>query len=461
MRLALMTACSLILASATLAKAPIRLMPLRPHVSSGIAPAAPPANAHLEYYGGPVIANVHVVPVFWGGSVSSAVTSGIADFYVAVTDSAHFDLFKEYDTTVLDYAGQQGTNQQIRRGTAQAGITITPANTKTSITDQEIQTELQHQISAGVLPVQTSNNIYMIHFPSSITISLPDGNGGTATSCSQFCAYHSTIAGNTATLYGVIPDVTAGSCALGCGPTGGGFNNTTSVASHELVEATTDAQVGLATANAPPLAWYDPQGQNGEIGDICNGTQGTINSHGKTWTVQQEWSNTHGACLTEPTANDFYISLSPGNLNVAAGSSATFTITSGVLAGAVASATLSATGLPTGVTASFSTTTLAPGSSATVTISASAQAVNGDNVFTLHAVGGGQTRIAKAHATVSGGTTGGGGGGGGGGCPAGSIDIGGVCIPTGCSTSSSGGNPAGGLVILVAGAALLLRRRRA
>ena len=452
MRVALLTACSLVLASTAFAKSPIRMMSLRPHAAS-VAQAAPPSNAHLEYYGGPVIANVHVVPVFWGAGVSSAVTSGIADFYVAVTDSPHFDLFKEYDTTILDYAGQQGTNQQIRRGTGQAGIAIAPANTKTSLTDQEIQTELLHQISTGALPVQTSNTIYMIHFPSSITISLPDGNGGTATSCAQFCAYHSTIAGSTATLYGVLPDVTAGSCAVGCGPVGGGFNNTTSVASHELVEATTDAQVGLATDNAPPLAWYDPQGSNGEIGDICNGTQGTINSHGKTWTVQQEWSNTHGACLTAPTANDFYVALSPGNQAVPAGSSKTFTITSGVLAGSVGTATLSASGLPTGLSASFSTTTLAPGNSATVTISASAQAVNGDNVFTVQAASGGQNRLAKAHATVSGGTTGGGTGG----CPSGSISIGGVCVPLGCSTGAEGG----GIAILAAGAALWLRRRRA
>ena len=38
---------------------------------------------------------------------------------------------------------------------------------------------------------------------------MPDGNGGTAKSCQQFCAYHSTIQHSPANLYyGVIPSVT-------------------------------------------------------------------------------------------------------------------------------------------------------------------------------------------------------------------------------------------------------------
>jgi len=44
-----------------------------------------------------------------------------------------------------------------------------------------------------------------------------------------------------------------------------------SVASHELVEATTDPAAGLATTFAPPLAWYDRA--FGEIGDICTAQQ--------------------------------------------------------------------------------------------------------------------------------------------------------------------------------------------
>ena len=41
-----------------------------------------------------------------------------------------------------------------------------------------------------------------------------------------------------------------------------------------MIETVTDAEVGMASAFGPPLAWYDTT--NGEIGDICNAQQGTI-----------------------------------------------------------------------------------------------------------------------------------------------------------------------------------------
>jgi hypothetical protein len=86
-------------------------------------------------------------------------------------------------------------------------------------------------------------------------------------------------------------------CDRGCG-NGSAFGNQTSVASHEMIEAVTDAAVGLATTYGPPLAWYDAT--NGEIGDICNAQQGTVTGgNGTTYTVQKEWSNQSGTCKTQ------------------------------------------------------------------------------------------------------------------------------------------------------------------
>lgn len=69
-----------------------------------------------------------------------------------------------------------------------------------------------------------------------------------------------------------------------------------SVASHELIEAVTDPAVGLASTFAAPLAWYDRT--NGEIGDICNGQQGTtVGGDGVTYTIQLEFSNAANNCV--------------------------------------------------------------------------------------------------------------------------------------------------------------------
>ena len=51
-----------------------------------------------------------------------------------------------------------------------------------------------------------------------------------------------------------------------------------------------------------------------------NGDQGTVNSHGQTWTVQLEWSNSHDACIAGPASTDFALVVTPGNHAIAAGS---------------------------------------------------------------------------------------------------------------------------------------------
>lgn len=86
-------------------------------------------------------------------------------------------------------------------------------------------------------------------------------------------------------------------CAVGCGASTT-FGNYTSVSSHELVEAMTDADVGIATTIAFPLAWYDPN--HGEIGDICNQQQASYTANGTTYTVQLEFSNSANNCVAPP-----------------------------------------------------------------------------------------------------------------------------------------------------------------
>ena len=72
-------------------------------------------------------------------------------------------------------------------------------------------------------------------------------------------------------------------------------NSVTTVASHELVETTTDPEVGLANDLAAPLAWYDQAG--GEIGDLCNGMQASVRMGGETWAIQKQWSNSAKGCV--------------------------------------------------------------------------------------------------------------------------------------------------------------------
>jgi len=250
----------------------IHMMPL--HSPDAKVADAAPAGAHLTFFGGPVLKNISVHPVFW--NANTQFQANISAFYNAVTKSTLWDMLSQYSA--------------IGRGSGVAGFVDN--RTTTSVSDAAIHTELNRLFTAGSLPAPTTSNYYPVHFPSGVTVTAPDGSR----SCVVFCAYHGTYVRNGVNVnYGVIPDQ-GGGCAGGCGANAQRVNNMDSVASHELIEATTDPAVGLATVFGPPLAWYDRT--NGEIGDICNGQQGTtVGSDGVTYTIQLEFSNAANNCV--------------------------------------------------------------------------------------------------------------------------------------------------------------------
>jgi hypothetical protein len=235
----------------------------------------------LRYYGGPVVQNVAVHPVYWNSSVQNQ--SSLSAFYSALVKSTEMTFLSQYDTT--------SPAQTIGNGTFTAAHVA--SQTGTSVTDTEVQSFLTSAFTAGTLPKPTSNTYYPVHFPSGVSIS--DGSGNT--SCVQFCAYHGTGTYNGQDFYyGVLPDLSQSGCAGGCGGSTV-VNNETSVASHEFAETVTDPAIGLATTYGPPLGWYNAN--YGEIGDICNGQQTTaVLGDGKSYTVQKLWSNKNSACVT-------------------------------------------------------------------------------------------------------------------------------------------------------------------
>ncbi len=387
-------------------------LPVHPVRSSGSASVTRTAStAHLNYYGGPVVSNMQVVIVLWGTGTylpelsGSPSTGSMTSFYTQALNSSYVDWLSEYNTS-----GQaSGTGQTIGRTTTNAvngPITITPSTSASSSTidDSVIQTELQAQIASGILPKPTAdaqgyaNTYYALFFPKGTSISL----SGSGNSCASggFCAYHGTIAysSNVNLLYGVHPDLNAGICSTGCGGSAKIFDNQTSVASHEMVETMTDPGVGLACCYAPPMAWYDQT--NGEIGDICNGQQGTlVGADSITYTVQKEWSNAAGSCIVSQAPSDFSLSAA-STLSVVVGTSSTLSISTAVAAGASGSVALSVSGAPPGATATLSPTSVTAGSSSTLTFNAGTASVGGPYTLTMTGVEGAATHSITVAVTV-------------------------------------------------------------
>ncbi len=248
---------------------------------------------HLIEYGGPVISNVKLIMVVYGtGTYASYVSTdtapSMASYYSQLPTSSYMDWLNEYNTG----------SQKIGRGTYAGKFTITPsaANNGTSITDAQVQAELNAQINGGHLPVPDANTIFMVHFRAGQTIA----NGGNSCQAGGFCAYHgSAINGSYEYCYAVLPDFHSSLCASGCGSSSE-YNNVCSTASHEVIEAITDPLVADATAFASPLGWYwySTDTCQGEIADICNQNQATFTgTDGRSYSVQKSWSNAAAACI--------------------------------------------------------------------------------------------------------------------------------------------------------------------
>lgn len=287
----------------------VRIIPYGRRSGSGIKTLAP-VGAHLTYWGGPVMSNIQVVAVFWGPNVSSAITANgaIDQFYTDITTSRYFDELTEYTTAgIVGADGVSTSNQTIGHGIFGGKFTISPSvcpgTAACTVTDAQIQAELTSQINNHVLPApQTDahgiiNTFYAVYFPPSVTIALD----ATTKSCVQggFCAYHL----NTPSLipYGVMPDFSSGGCSVqGACAAGTTLQIATVVSSHEMAEALTDPQVGAASVFSPPLSWYDNPPNLGEIADLCDPFDVTVNAGSSIYNVELLFSNLQNECVSAP-----------------------------------------------------------------------------------------------------------------------------------------------------------------
>jgi hypothetical protein len=377
-------------------------------VNGAVIGFAAPAGAHLTYFGGPIISNVQVIQVLYGSGsynpqIAGTTSPTMGQFYSDITSSGLITLLQQYNTPVSG-----GTGQTFGNGTFGGLFQIVPAagNNGSTITDAQIQSEILAQITAGHLPSPVldaqgnPNTLYMIFFPPGKTISQ---GGSNSCQAGGFCAYHGTTSNlfsGKHVLYGVMPDMQAGSgCSTGCGASSV-FGNYTSVTSHELTEALTDADVGIATTFAAPLAWYDMT--NGEIGDICNAQQGSYVANGTTYTIQLEFSNSANNCVLPPAgapAPNFTLSASPSSLAVTRGTSGSSTITETPSGGFTGAVTLSTSALPAGVTATFGTNPTT--GSSLLTFTASSTATTGTSTVTVTGTSGTLTHTATISLTIN------------------------------------------------------------
>ena len=246
-------------------------------------PAPHPVPPHVQDYGGPVLAQPRIVPVFFSNDDPD---------YVAQLE----DFLSKVGATQYWAANTQ--EYGIGPATSTAPVLLTETATGTT-TDDAIQTWLSGKLNGNdpAWPVADANTVYALHYPTGLTITEQGSQ-----SCQDFGGYHSNITldanhGNLNVAYAVVPR---------CGDFDGltGVDSVTAAESHELLEASTDPYPNVDPAYASVddghFYWSIALG-GGETGDMCAQQLSSFTTFPElAYTVQRAWSNKAAAAGHDP-----------------------------------------------------------------------------------------------------------------------------------------------------------------
>lgn len=261
-----------------------------------VRPAAPgggPAFPGLVYNGGPVIGCPQVYTSFWGSlwmtdPTHQARATRLNQFHQDLINSTFMNVLSQYGVT-----GGQGPS----KGANFIRATFNPS-VPDHLTDAVIQSTIQSMINSNALPEPGTPSLValMIYVDDNNTgVDGPDSLSLCESGAKDFGYHYSfpTAAGHQF-FYAVIPSLTNTCLTQVCGTSPNCSlqqsqtreQRQTQVATHEFAEMTTNPQW-----NPPSMAWYDPN--NGEIGDICNGTGASITVGADTWNIQAVYNKTN------------------------------------------------------------------------------------------------------------------------------------------------------------------------
>ncbi|MGH7434117.1 MAG: FG-GAP repeat domain-containing protein [Polyangiaceae bacterium] len=260
---------------------------------------------HLTSNGGRTTGSaVHIVPVFWTSGVASDTQSDVGNFLFELTASTLAMIKTEYG-----YPGNAPKSE--------SAVTLSlhfSASSQSSLSDSNIQSELQWQINnnfSGHFTVNSTDAYaFVLYFPPAIAPFNFGSNACVNNGSGYWCAYHSPLSGfvSTKISYSVIPDHSSGPCSTNFCANGvpSSYAAMTVAASHEISEILTDPDVstGFRDRSSKDTTC---NGGNNEIGDICQSESAQVGGgfFPVEW-VQKEWSNKGNSCVTFFGAlNDF------------------------------------------------------------------------------------------------------------------------------------------------------------
>jgi len=273
----------------------------------------------VDYLGGALLTSIKVVTITFAGDDPTLV-SHLQSFGDTITQTAW------WTATTSEYCVEPAGTPCIGPGSSGGHVVVATAapNNLTDTLDGNGSTLvqwIQARIDDGTFPAPDPQQIYQIYFPNGITLHF-DGSQ----SCSSWGAYHYSA---SFTPKGGGTPVEA---PYAIEPRCSGESYTTFAASHELIEAATDAHPGKDLGYSmqdPGLLFY-----GNEVGDLCDLPWNFLSMNESGFNVQRGWSNKsgrtgHNPCVIQPNG-EVYFNVAPAagyeHVYLSPGESVTFDV---------------------------------------------------------------------------------------------------------------------------------------
>jgi hypothetical protein len=253
----------------------------------GGSSAAPSLLPDVVDHGGPVMAHMQLVPIFYTGDTDITSLTSFSQWIVG-----------------SEWLKAVGADYGVGTGTMLPAVQL-PGPAPAMIDDTDIIQLLYSGLAAGTLPRPAgglADVLYLIYFPASTTIT-----AGPDKSCEAFGGYHNSARqGGVELSYAVI---------AACSDFVDGLDdleNREVVASHELIEAATDP----VPNNHPGFQLDDPttpwSGFGSEVADLCQRGDTTEIVRESSFVAQRSWSVAAASAEQDPCvpgANADYFNL--------------------------------------------------------------------------------------------------------------------------------------------------------
>lgn len=291
-------------------------------VDAGFDASLPPLKPYerfvgVDYLGGALLTSIKVVTVTFQGDDANLVAR-LQKFGDTITSTPW------WTETTSEYCVMPKGTPCIGPGTGAGHVVLaSPAPANLVDTDDgkgsSVVQLIQDHIDSGELPPPDDQTIYQIYFPPGTSIKFDNSN-----SCTSFGAYH--YSAPFTPKGGGKPVETAYAIEPRCS----GESYTTFAASHELIEAATDAHPGKDRGYVMQDQGWAFYGD--EVGDLCDYPWEFTQMTESTFDVQRGWSNEsaragHDPCVAQPKS-EVYFNVAPAagkqEIHLGVGESATF-----------------------------------------------------------------------------------------------------------------------------------------